>query len=79
MAEVSATEAARNFAALLDSVEHTGADYLIVRRGKVIAHLEPVSTGRGADVKAVLARHRDRTWTRDLREIRELLAVEDRP
>jgi prevent-host-death family protein len=78
MAEISATEAARNFADLLDSVEHTGTDYLIVRRGKVVAHLEPVSNGKGAAVKAALRRHRNDGWSRDLDEVRDLLTVEDR-
>ncbi|MCZ7531318.1 MAG: type II toxin-antitoxin system Phd/YefM family antitoxin [Acidimicrobiia bacterium] len=79
MPEVSATYAARNFADLLDAVEHRGTDYLIVRRGKVVAHLEPVSSGRGADVKAALLRHRgDRAWTEDLDGLRDLLVVEER-
>ncbi|KAA0233577.1 MAG: type II toxin-antitoxin system Phd/YefM family antitoxin [Actinobacteria bacterium] len=79
MPEVSATEAARNFADLLDAVEHRGAEYTIVRRGKVVAHLEPVTTGKGSQVKQMLTRHgRDAEWTRDLEALRELLVVEDR-
>lgn len=79
MPEVSATEAARNFADLLDAVEHRGAEYTIVRRGKVVAHLEPVTTGKGSHVKQMLTRHgRDAEWTRDLEALRELLVVEDR-
>lgn len=79
MPEVSATEAARNFADLLDAVEHRGAEYTIVRRGKVVAHLEPVRTGKGSQVKQTLARRRrDAAWAGDLEELRELLVVEDR-
>ena len=42
MTEVTATEASRRFADLLDGVEHRGERYTIVRRGRVIAQLEPV-------------------------------------
>ena len=79
MPDVSATDAARNFAALLDAIEHRGEHFTIVRRGRAIAHLEPVSRGRGADVKALLRRHRpDRTWADDLAALRGLLEVEER-
>jgi prevent-host-death family protein len=37
--EVTATEASRRFADLLDGVEHRGERYTIVRRGRVIAQL----------------------------------------
>ena len=79
MPEVSATDAARNFADLLDGIEHRGEHYTIVRRGKVVAQLEPVSRGRGADVKALLRRHRpDPRWTDDLAGVRALLEIDDR-
>jgi prevent-host-death family protein len=79
MPEVTATEAARKFADLLDSVEHDGRRYTITRRGKAIALIEPVSLGRGADAKALLRRHEvDAGWTRDLDEVRHLLEMEDR-
>jgi prevent-host-death family protein len=79
MTEVNATSAARNFAELLDAVEHRGERFTIVRRGKVIAQLEPVSIGQGVDVKALLRRHRaDSAWLGDLAETRELVAIEER-
>jgi antitoxin (DNA-binding transcriptional repressor) of toxin-antitoxin stability system len=79
MPEVSATDAARNFADILDAIEHRGEHYTIVRRGKAIAQLEPVSRGRGADVKAILHHHhRDKAWARDLAETRQLLELEAR-
>ncbi|MEX2625793.1 MAG: type II toxin-antitoxin system prevent-host-death family antitoxin [Ilumatobacteraceae bacterium] len=79
MSEVTATEAARKFADLLDSVEHDGRRYTVTRRGKAIAHIEPVSLGRGADTKALLRRHEiDADWAHDLDEVRDLLDVEDR-
>lgn len=79
MSEITATEAARKFADLLDAVEHDGERYTITRRGKAVAHIEPVTRGRGADAKALLHRHRpDDRWARDLDETRELLEVEQR-
>jgi len=79
MPDVTATEAARNFADLLDAVEHRGEHFTIVRRGKAIAHLEPTRRGRGADAKSLLRRHRpDAKWAADLRSVRELLDIDDR-
>lgn len=79
MPEVSATEAARHFADLLDGVEHRGEHYTIIRRGKVVAHLEPVRSGRGLDVKSMLRRYEiDEEWSDELAEIRSLLVMEER-
>ncbi|MDZ7732567.1 MAG: type II toxin-antitoxin system prevent-host-death family antitoxin [Acidimicrobiia bacterium] len=79
MPEVSATDAARNFADLLDAVEHRGTGYTIVRRGRVVAHLGPVTSGRGTDLKALLGRHRrDPEWGSELDELRGLVELEDR-
>jgi antitoxin (DNA-binding transcriptional repressor) of toxin-antitoxin stability system len=78
--EVSATEAARYFADLLDGVEQRGERYRIVRRGKVIAQLEPVGRGRGEGAKAALRRHPpDAGWRDELAKLRRLLSVEERP
>jgi len=79
MPDVTATDAARNFADLLDAIEHRGEHFTIVRRGKAVAHLEPLHRSLGADVKALLRRHRpDRDWASDLDEVRELLEIEER-
>ncbi|MGD2061453.1 MAG: prevent-host-death protein [Acidimicrobiia bacterium] len=79
MPDISATEAARRFSDVLDSIEHDKARYTIIRRGKAVASLEPVSTGRGAEVKAMLRRHApDEGWSTDLRELRELIEIEVR-
>lgn len=79
MPEVTATDAARNFADLLDAIEHRGTHFTIVRRGKAVAHLEPMSRGRGADVKALLRRHHpDPDWAGDLDETRGLLEIDER-
>jgi prevent-host-death family protein len=80
MAEVSSTDAARNFSDILDAVEHQGEHFTIVRRGRVVAQLGPVSTGKGADVKALLRRnHRDPGFTKDIASVRKLLEIEVRP
>ncbi len=64
---------------LLDDVEHRGEHYTIVRRGRAVAHLEPIAHGRGVDVKSLLRRHRpDGQWSEDLAQVRGLLEIEDR-
>ena len=79
MRDVTATDAARHFSDLLDDVEHRGERYTIVRRGKAVAHLEPIAHGRGADVKSLLRRHLpDGHWSQDLVNVRGLLEIEDR-
>jgi prevent-host-death family protein len=79
MPEVSATDAARNFSDILDAVEHRGERFTIVRRGKVVAQLDPVRSGKGIDVKAMLRRHRgDPGFVEDIASVRALLEVETR-
>lgn len=79
MSEITATEAARKFADLLDAVEHRGEDFTIMRRGMAVAHLEPVTLGKGADVKEMLRRHRpDPDWADDLASVRELVGIDVR-
>lgn len=79
MPEVSATDAARNFSEILDAVEHRGEHYTILRRGKVVAQLDPVSGGNGAEVKALLRRHTsDPDFAKDVESVRGLLELETR-
>jgi antitoxin (DNA-binding transcriptional repressor) of toxin-antitoxin stability system len=79
MPDISATEAARRFSDVLDSIEHDKARYTIIRRGKAVASIEPVDTGRGAEVKMMLRRHAaDNGWSGDLREMRELIEIDIR-
>jgi len=79
MSELTATEAARTLADVLDAVEHRGERFTITRRGKAVAHIEPVSRGRGVDAKDLLARHAaDDAWSSDLASVRDLLEVENR-
>lgn len=79
MPDVTATEASRSFADLLDGVEHRGERYTIVRRGRVVAKLEPVTAKTGAQAKALLRRHRiDREWIAEVAALRNDLVAEDR-
>ena len=79
MPEITATEAARRFADVLDAGEHDHESFTIVRRGRVVAQLGPIVRGRGADVKALLRRHRpDAGWSDDLAAVRSLLELDDR-
>ncbi len=79
MREVTATEASRRFADLLDAVEHRGERFAIVRRGQVVAELAPLTRASGAAVKDLLRRHRvDRDWVSDLVALRAEAVAEDR-
>ena len=79
MSEISATDAARRFADLLDSVEHDGERYTIIRHGRAVAQIEPISRGRGSDTKALLRRHQpDPSWAEELATTRSLLTIDDR-
>jgi prevent-host-death family protein len=79
MPEITATEASRSFADLLDAVEHRGETFVIVRRGKVIAQLEPAHVASGARVKDVLRRHGiDPAWSGEVAELRSQLVTEER-
>jgi prevent-host-death family protein len=79
MTDVSATEAARNFADLLDAVER-GEQFTIIRRGRAVAHLEPAARGRGLAIKQALREHAiDAEWTHDVNEVRRAVSLEERP
>jgi prevent-host-death family protein len=76
MPEVTATDAARRFSDLLDSVEHDGEHYTIIRHGRAFAQIDPVSRGRGSDTKDLLRRSGpDPEWATSLDEVRALVAV----
>ena len=79
MTEVTATEASRRFADLLDGVEHRGERYTIVRRGRIIAQLGPADTTSGGQAKALLRRHRiDRAWRDEIDALRDDVTLEER-
>ena len=79
MKTVSATEAARGFAGVLDEVETRGETFVIVRHGRAVARIGPAGAGRGALVKEQLrtAPH-DRAWANDVKRMRAALQIEER-
>ena len=79
MKEVSATDAARQFSALLTAVEKDDETFIITRGGRVIARIEPAGGTSGAAVKALLRHYPvDRSWAAELAEMRTLAARQDR-
>jgi prevent-host-death family protein len=79
MENLSATDAARNFAEVLDAVESRGTTYVIYRHGRPVARLGPAPVSNGATVKRLLRRHRpDKGWLKELQELRASLQVQER-
>ncbi len=79
MTEVTATEASRNFARLLDSVEHEGEAFTIVRHGRAVARLEPARAITGRELLEILAATPvDDEWADELRALREESRVQER-
>lgn len=54
MREMSASEASRNFSAVLDSAEH-GETVVVTRSGRRIALITPAPRGNGAALREVFA------------------------
>ncbi len=80
MKEISATDAARGFSALLDAVEHDGETFVVTRGGRGIARIEPAAGMSGAAVKSLLRGHpTDADWSDELHDLRALAATQDRP
>jgi len=77
--EVTATEAARGFSALLTAVEKDGETFAITRGGRVVARVEPATGTSGAAVKELLRRFKpDVAWAEDVRLVREHLQPQER-
>jgi prevent-host-death family protein len=76
---LSATDAARRFSELLDAVERRGESFLVLRRGRAVARIEPARAANGKRVKEILRSNPpDRRWASELDELRASLAIEDR-
>jgi prevent-host-death family protein len=72
MKKLSATDAARRFSEVLDSVEADGETFVVVRHGRAVARIAPAAAGTGRALKETLRGHRpDREWAGELRELRE--------
>lgn len=71
MTDISATDASKRFADLLDAVEHRGETFTVVRRGRIVATIAPAHRGSGADLRRILAHAPlDSRWADDLDDIR---------
>ncbi len=72
MKQLSATDAARRFSEVLDSVESKGESFVVVRHGRAVATIGPAYAGTGRAVKEMLRKHRpDPEWAEELNELRE--------
>lgn len=77
MKEISATDAARGFAEMLDAIEHDGESFLVRRNGRAVARIEAATGATGRAVKDLLAQApRDAAWIHDLEELRGALPAE---
>ncbi|ONI60582.1 hypothetical protein ALI44B_08235 [Leifsonia sp. ALI-44-B] len=73
---LSATEASRSFAAVLDDAEH-GETIVITRGGRRIATIGPASASNGAAFLALLKDHNvDPDFAADVASVDEVLAEE---
>jgi antitoxin (DNA-binding transcriptional repressor) of toxin-antitoxin stability system len=80
MRQVTATEAARRFSEMLDSVENRRESFTVMRRGRPVATVGPAAGSTGRDLKDILARNSpDPDWARELRELRESVGTETDP
>ena len=71
MEEITATEASKRFADMLDAVEHSGKSFTVVRRGRAIAVVSPASPSTLGQLREFVRAHKpDSDWERDLAEIR---------
>jgi prevent-host-death family protein len=78
MKTVTATEAARNFADVLDQAEH-GETIIVTRGGRRVATIGPAAVGPGRAVKELLRRHRlDGAWAEELQALRRLTVEQER-
>lgn len=71
MKRLTATEAARGFADVLDAVEREGQSFAVVRHGREVARIGPAIPTSGRRLKELLAGHRvDDEWVGELKELR---------
>jgi prevent-host-death family protein len=74
MSEISATDASKRFADMLDAVEHRGETFTVVRRGRAIATIAPAHRTSLADLRAFLSEHPpDLEWEHDLQDLRRFI------
>ena len=71
MTEISATDASKRFADMLDAVEHRGEMFTVLRRGRAIATVTPARHTTLAELREFLREHPpDNEWGNDLADLR---------
>ena len=80
-ASIAATDAAKNFGALVDRVRETGATYVIERHGRPIAQIGPVESGKPKTLRNLIEAIEAAPKLDDevLRYIEEGIAIYNRP
>jgi len=74
MTEISATEASKRFADMLDAVEHRGETFTVVRRGRAIATVAPARRTTLGSLREFLQAHpADEAWERDVADMRRFV------
>jgi len=72
MKQLSATEAARRFSDVLDSVESDNETFVVVRHGRAVATIGPTAAGTGRALKRALRdQPADSDWVAELRDLRD--------
>ncbi len=73
---VTATEASRSFAALLDSVE-AGESVIVTRGGRRIATISPARAANGQSLLDLLGRSADEAFAADVAAARDAAEAQD--
>jgi antitoxin (DNA-binding transcriptional repressor) of toxin-antitoxin stability system len=74
MSEISAAEASKRFADMLDAVEHRGETFNVVRRGRAIATVAPAYRATLGELREFLtANPPDPEWEHDLKDLRRFV------
>ena len=74
MSQISATDASKRFADMLDAVEHRGETFTVVRRGRAIATVAPARHTSLGELRAFLRAHPpDDGWESDLADVRRFV------
>jgi antitoxin (DNA-binding transcriptional repressor) of toxin-antitoxin stability system len=79
MSEISATEASKRLADVLDAVEYRGETFTVVRRGRAIATIARAHRPPLSDLREFLAGNQpDPDWELDLKDLRRFIGSTDR-
>lgn len=80
MKQLSATDAARRFSDVLDSVESSGESFVVVRHGRAVATIGPATAGTGRALKSALRNNKpDSDWAVEIQELREAVGPPSDP